>query len=77
MLVLSRRYGEEIHVGNEVVIKVLSTCGGRVRIGIEAPQSVAIRRGELPELDRRQHVRFEPANLADPSTNALLAGMAH
>jgi carbon storage regulator len=48
MLVLSRRDGQEIVLGDDIVIKVLSIDGGRVRIGIEAPQSVQVRRSELP-----------------------------
>ncbi len=48
MLVLSRRDGQEIVLGEDIVIKVLSIDGGRVRIGIEAPQSVPVRRSELP-----------------------------
>ena len=47
MLVLSRRNGEEILVGDNVVIKVLAVSNGRVRVGIEAPRDVQVRRGEL------------------------------
>jgi carbon storage regulator len=49
MLVLSRRDGQEIVLGKDIVIKILSIDGGRVRIGIEAPLSVQVRRSELPE----------------------------
>jgi carbon storage regulator len=47
MLVLSRRHGEEILVGDNVVIKVLAVAHGRVQVGIEAPREVPIRRSEL------------------------------
>lgn len=47
MLVLSRRHGEQILVGENVVIKVLAVSNGRVRVGIEAPRDVQVRRGEL------------------------------
>ena len=47
MLVLSRRHGEEIIVGDNVVIKVLAVAHGRVQVGIEAPREVPIRRSEL------------------------------
>ena len=52
MLVLSRKTAETIHIGSEVVIRVCSIQGGKVRLGIEAPNDIRIVRGELEiELD--------------------------
>lgn len=47
MLVLSRRPGEEILIGDEVRITVLKINGGCVKIGIEAPKCIPIRRKEI------------------------------
>lgn len=47
MLVLSRKVHEQIKIGNDVVITIVRVKGGTVRIGIEAPEEVPIRRGEL------------------------------
>lgn len=47
MLVLSRKPGESIRIGEDVIVTVSEIKGGRVRIGIEAPDSVRIRRDEL------------------------------
>jgi carbon storage regulator len=47
MLVLSRKIGEEIVIGNEVVVTVVRIQGQRIRLGITAPEQVPIRRGEL------------------------------
>ena len=47
MLVLSRREGESIYVGDDVVVHVCRLSGNRVQIGIEAPDDVRIRRSEL------------------------------
>ncbi len=47
MLVLNRKAGEQILLGNDVVLTVLALQGRRVRIGIEAPFEVPIRRSEL------------------------------
>jgi carbon storage regulator len=47
MLVLSRRVGESIVVGDDVVITVLEQRGDVVRIGVDAPRSVQVRRHEL------------------------------
>jgi len=47
MLVLTRRLGEKLHIGDSVVITVVSMKNGRVRIGVEAPAEVAVMREEL------------------------------
>jgi carbon storage regulator len=47
MLVLTRKKGEAIHIGDEVEVRVLSVQGNRVRLGIEAPAHIDVRRGEL------------------------------
>lgn len=52
MLVLSRRVGEKIEIGNGITVTVLRVNGKSVRIGIEAPDCVSIRRSEIT-LDQR------------------------
>jgi carbon storage regulator len=47
MLILSRRTGESIRIGDEVMITVLQTKGGQVKIGIDAPRDVAVHREEI------------------------------
>jgi carbon storage regulator len=47
MLVLSRKSGEDVVIGQDVVVRVLSVRGGTVRLGITAPRDVGIIRGEL------------------------------
>ena len=47
MLVLSRRPGEKIVIGNEVVIEVVSISGDGVRLGITAPSSTSVHRYEV------------------------------
>jgi len=47
MLVLSRKEGEQLIIGDGVVLTVSRISGNRVAIGIEAPRSVRIVRGEL------------------------------
>ena len=52
MLIITRRQGERIVLGDDVVIQVLEVSGGNVRIGIDAPRSVPVYREELLEGDR-------------------------
>jgi len=57
MLVLTRKKGETIQIGDDIVIKVISTGRGKVKIGIEAPNSVRVIRGELvQQLTERKEV---------------------
>jgi len=47
MLVLSRRKGEKIVIGNEVIIEILSVSGEGVRIGVTAPDETSVHRHEV------------------------------
>jgi carbon storage regulator len=49
MLVISRKSGEKLQVGDSVSITVLSVSGDKVAIGIDAPREISILRGELVE----------------------------
>lgn len=49
MLILSRKSNETIKIGDDIEIRILDVKGDIVRIGIEAPKSVDILRGELVE----------------------------
>lgn len=49
MLVLSRKIGEKIHVGDDVTIEIRRVAGNRVTIAVDAPRNVRILRGELRE----------------------------
>ncbi len=47
MLILTRRVGETITIGNEINITVLGVSGHQVRVGIDAPKDVAVHREEI------------------------------
>lgn len=47
MLVLSRRNDEEIMIGDDIKIKVISIQGDKVRLGIEAPANIPVHRSEV------------------------------
>ncbi len=49
MLVLSRKRNESINIGNDIVIKVIQTSRGTVKLGIDAPAHIRVLRAELTE----------------------------
>ena len=51
MLVLTRKPAETIRIGEDIVIKVIKTAKGTVKIGIEAPSHIRVMRGELVEVE--------------------------
>ncbi len=54
MLILTRRVGETVMIGNDVTVTVLSVKGNQVRIGINAPKHVAVHREEIYERIKRE-----------------------
>ena len=66
MLVLSRKVGERIRIGDEVTVTVVRISGGGVRLGIEAPAELSIIREELHKELQRQE-QEEKAKALGPS----------
>ena len=58
MLVLNRKIGERIVIGDNIVLTVVKVQGRQVRLGIEAPPSVSIRRMERDPRDEPARVSF-------------------
>ena len=52
MLVLSRKVGERIHVGDNIVLEIRRIAGNRVTLALDAPRTVRILRGELEQSAR-------------------------
>jgi len=54
MLILTRRVGETLMVGDEVTVTVLGVKGNQVRLGVNAPKDVAVHREEIYERIKRE-----------------------
>ena len=76
MLVLSRRTGEKIVIGNEIVIEILSVSGEGVRLGIAAPDKTSIHRYEVFE-EIQEANRAAETVLGQIETGALESLAAH
>jgi carbon storage regulator CsrA len=76
MLVLSRKVGERIHVGDDIVLEIRRIAGNRVTLALAAPRSVRILRGELDAAAREFHTPADgaapPSNLPAPSSVSVL-----
>ena len=60
MLVLSRKLGEKIYIGENICITVVDIDRGKIRLGIEAPRDVPIYRQELLPLNNQQQQAQQP-----------------
>ena len=54
MLILTRRVGETVMIGDDVTVTVLGVKGNQVRIGVNAPKEVAVHREEIFERIKRE-----------------------
>lgn len=88
MLVLSRKIGEKILIGDNIVVEVRRVAGNRVTLAVEAPREVRILRGELQEaasafdvghtdpsheIEEARHVAAEPVVIMHNHFGALSA----
>lgn len=70
MLILTRRVGETVVIGNDVTVTVLGVKGNQVRIGVNAPRNVAVHREEIFERIQSEPENGEAANSAAGSSHS-------
>jgi carbon storage regulator len=66
MLILTRRAGETLRIGDEIEVTVIAINGSQVRIGINAPRDVAVDREEIAERKLRERTMSEAQGKPHP-----------
>ena len=68
MLILTRRVGETVMIGEEVTVTVLGVKGNQVRIGVNAPKTVAVHREEIFDRIKREQDGDAPPAVTNGNT---------
>ena len=65
MLILTRRVGESLMIGDEVTVTVLGVKGNQVRVGVNAPKSVSVHREEIYQRIASENSEEEPKDSSE------------
>lgn len=65
MLILTRKVGETLMIGDEVTVTVLGVKGNQVRLGVNAPKEVAVHREEIYERIRNEQESDSESSASD------------
>jgi carbon storage regulator len=76
MLILTRKLGESITIGDDIKITFLETKGKQIRVGIEAPAHIAVHREEIYHLIKEQNIQaLQGAGIEKETLPGILDGL--
>jgi carbon storage regulator len=70
MLILTRKLGEKINIGDDITVTLLEIKGAQVKLGIDAPKRIGIHRNEIYEKIREENLRSSNISGSDLSKAA-------
>ena len=65
MLVLTRKLGEKIHIGDDISIVIMEVKGKQVKLGIEAPSDIKVHRQEIYQKIQDENIRASNIEITD------------
>jgi carbon storage regulator len=69
MLILTRRVGETLNIGNDVTVTVLGIKGNQIRLGVSAPKDVPVHREEIYRRIQAEETSGQRSGSKEPSGN--------
>lgn len=69
MLILTRRTGESIRIGDDITVTVIEVSRDQLRVGIDAPRHIAVHRQEVYESIQRENEAARSSGVADVTPN--------
>lgn len=75
MLILTRKVGESIVIGDDIVVKVVETGKNSIRIGIDAPREISVLRQEVFESIQKENILSSKQDKVDVTRAAQLFGI--
>ena len=72
MLILTRKLGEQINIGDDITVTLLEIKGAQVKLGIDAPKRIHIHRNEIYEKIREENLRSSNISGSDLSKAVAL-----
>lgn len=73
MLILTRKLGESIRIGDDIEVKIVAIAGDQIKLGITAPREVDVNRGEIYEAIQKENSRAAGGNLPEDILTAMKA----
>jgi len=65
LLILSRRVGESIIIGDDVKVTIVEVSGNQIKLGIDAPKEIIVHREEIYKIDKEISARIKRKGLTD------------
>jgi len=72
MLILTRKLGERINIGDDIIVTLVEVKGSQVKLGIDAPKSISIHRHEIYERIRKANLESSDVSDSDLTRAATI-----